>query len=86
MYGYQESCLSISRGEQNYIEALQGQINISTIVSRLVENANIDPFDLTLQDTDMELIDDMLYDRPYTDWPNLMLGREALANYINRII
>jgi len=86
LYGYQESCLSISRGEQNYIEALQGQINISTIVSRLVENANIDPFDLTLQDTDMELIDDMLYDRPYTDWPNLMLGREALANYINRII
>lgn len=86
LYAYQESCLSISRGEQNYIEALQGQINISMIVSRLVENANIDPFDLTLQDTDMELIDDMLYDRPYTDWPNLMLGRESLANYINRII
>ena len=86
LYQYQESCLSISRGEQNFIEALQGQINISTMVSRLVENANIDPFDLTLQDTDMELIDDMLYDRPYTDWPNLMLGREPLSNYVNRII
>lgn len=85
---YYEACLLSFSNDSNYIDALQEQRNINILVSRFVnETLRAEVFDLTKPDADLvELVDDMLNDKQYTEWPNLTIGKQKLIDYVNRII
>ena len=98
---YRDAALTVWRNTGQYITAMKNQANINTLVSRQVANLNaefikqrdagtlqqdeLQMFELTSRKCDMELIDDMLYDKRYTSWPSLTLNNNSLIDYISRI-